>query len=133
MHAASGLCATIRTLRYGALWQFDRAMIHLFSENAIMAERPVQLYVDEVRKVLIFARGCFIFALNFHPSESVAGFTFRAPAGEYRQVLDTDAPAFGGYGRNDETVAHFTVRDKDGCDTLSVYLPSRSAIVLKRK
>ena len=119
-------------LRYGELRDFDRAMIHLFAENNILTERPVQLYVDEVRKVLIFARGCFIFALNFHPSESVADFKFRAPAGEYRQVLDTDAPAFGGFGRNDENTAHFTVKDND-CDTLSLYLPSRSAIVLKRK
>ena len=119
-------------LRYGELRDFDRAMIHLFAENNILTERPVQLYVDEDRKVLIFARGCFIFALNFHPSESVADFKFRAPAGEYRQVLDTDAPEFGGFGRNDENTAHFTVRDND-CDTLSLYLPSRSAIVLKRK
>ena len=119
-------------LRYGELRDFDRAMIHLFAENNILTERPVQLYVDEARKVLIFARGCFIFALNFHPSESVADFKFRAPAGEYRQVLDTDAPVFGGFGRNDENTAHFTVRDND-CDTLSLYLPSRSAIVLKRK
>ena len=119
-------------LRYGELRDFDRAMIHLFAENNILTERPVQLYVDEARKVLIFARGCFIFALNFHPSESVADFKFRAPAGEYRQVLDTDASAFGGFGRNDEGTAHFTVRDND-CDTLSLYLPSRSAIVLKRK
>ena len=34
-------------LRYGQLWQFDRAMIHLFSENGILRDRPVQLYVDE--------------------------------------------------------------------------------------
>ena len=119
-------------LRYGELRDFDRAMIHLFAENNILTERPVQLYVDESRKVLIFARGCFIFALNFHPSESVADFKFPAPAGEYRQVLDTDASVFGGFGRNDESTAHFTVRDND-CDTLSLYLPSRSAIVLKRK
>lgn len=119
-------------LRYGGLWKFDRAMIHLFAGNGIFAERPVQLYVDEARKVLIFARGCFIFALNFHPSESVTDFRFSAPAGEYRQVLDTDAIEFGGFGRNDETTVHFTVKD-NGCDTLSLYLPSRSAIVLKRK
>lgn len=119
-------------LRYRDLWKFDRAMIHLFAANVIFAERPVQLYVDEARKVLIFARGCFIFAFNFHPSESVTDFRFSASAGEYRQVLDTDAVEFGGFGRNDEATVHFTVRD-NGCDILSIYLPSRSAIVLKRK
>ena len=118
-------------LRYGQLWQFDRAMIHLFSENGILRDRPVQLYVDEVQKVLIFGRGYFIFALNFHPEHSVSDFKFRAAAGEYRQVLDSDDPAFGGFGRNDGSVSHFTVRERD-CDLLSLYLPSRSAIVLKR-
>ena len=118
-------------LRYGQLWQFDRAMIHLFSENGILRDRPVQLYVDEVQKVLIFGRGYFIFALNFHPEHSVSDFKFRAAAGEYRQVLDSDDPAFGGFGRNDGSVSHFTVREGD-CDLLSLYLPSRSAIVLKR-
>ena len=118
-------------LRYGQLWQFDRAMIHLFSQNNILTEKPLQLYVDEAQKVLIFARGCFIFALNFHPEHSVSDFRFRAAAGEYRQVLDSDAPLFGGFGRNDGSVSHFTVREKD-CDLLSLYLPSRTAIVLKR-
>lgn len=118
-------------LRYCQLWQFDKAMIHLFSDNNILMERPLQLYVDEVQKVLIFARGCFIFAMNFHPELSVADFRFNAAAGEYRLVLDTDDARFGGFGRNDGSIAHFTVREDD-CDRLSLYLPSRSAIVLKR-
>lgn len=119
-------------LRYRRLWLFDRAMIHLFSENNILMDRPLQLYVDEVQKVLIFARGCFIFAMNFHPELSVTDFRFHAAAGEYRLVLDTDDAQFGGFGRNDGSVAHFTVREDD-CDRLSLYLPSRSAIVLKRQ
>ena len=118
-------------LRYGQLLQFDKAMIHLFSENGILRDRPVQLYVDERQKVLIFGRGYFIFALNFHPERSVSDFRFRAAAGEYRQVLDSDDPVFGGFGRNDGSVSHFTVREGD-CDLLSLYLPSRSAIVLRR-
>ena len=118
-------------LRYGQLRQFDKAMIHLFSRYGILAERPVRLYVDETQKVLIFARGCFIFALNFHPELSVTDFRFHAAAGEYRLVLDTDDSLFGGFGRNDGSVSHFTVREGD-CDLLSLYLPNRSAIVLKR-
>ena len=106
-------------------------MIHLFSRYGILAERPVRLYVDETQKVLIFARGCFIFALNFHPELSVTDFRFHAAAGEYRLVLDTDDSLFGGFGRNDGSVSHFTVREGD-CDLLSLYLPNRSAIVLKR-
>ena len=118
-------------LRYSQLLRFDRDMIHLFSENPILSERPVCLYVDEDRKVLIFARGFFIFALNFHPELSVEGFRFPTAAGEYRQVLDTDGTEYGGFGRSDGSVPHFTMREKD-CDVLSLYLPSRSAIVLKR-
>ncbi|HIZ86489.1 MAG TPA: alpha amylase C-terminal domain-containing protein [Candidatus Coprenecus stercoravium] len=118
-------------LRYGQLLHFDKAMVHLFSENNILLDRPHLIHVDESQKVLIFGRGSFIFAFNFHPVLSVADFRFGAAAGEYRPVLDTDAVPFGGFGRNDGNMPHFTVRENDR-DLLSLYLPSRSAMVLKR-
>lgn len=119
-------------LRYRDLLEFDKAMIHLFSCNGILNDRPYQLYVDENKKVLIFGRGCFIFAFNFHPADSVEDFRFGAPSGEYVSVLDSDAEEFGGFGRNDDSMNHFTLRVGDS-DQLSLYLPSRSAIVLKKR
>lgn len=119
------------SLRYGQLLEFDKRMIHLFAQAGILDEKPVQLYVDEQRKILIFGRGAYIFAFNFHPSASVENFRFPAPAGEYATVLDTDAAEFGGFARNDSGVRHFTLPIR-GNNELSLYLPSRTALVLQK-
>lgn len=118
-------------LRYSRLNSFDKAMIHLFGSDEILSGRVLEIVADEVRKVLIFGRGCYIFALNFHPDSSVESYGMDVPEGEYEVVLDSDAREFDGYGRVDDSVTHRTVRDGDR-NLLRIYLPCRSAIVLRR-
>lgn len=118
-------------LRYQFLQKFDREMIHLVDENKIFNNKPVSLYQDELQKLLIFERGCLIFAFNFHPSQSVTNFRFSAPKGKYRLILDTDGLDYNGFGRNDASVTHSTIEEY-GDSKLSLYLPNRSAIVLKK-
>ena len=120
------------SLRYKPLWAFDRAMISLFAKYHILSQKLVQLYVDENQKVLIFARGSYIFAFNFHPTCSVSDFRFSAPAGKYITVIDSDSVEYDGFGRVDDSVDHFTEYDGKS-DYLSLYLPNRTAIVLKRE
>lgn len=119
-------------LRYKSLLDFDKSMIDVIKNGNVLKVRPFQLYVDESKKVLIFGRGNFIFAFNFNPVLSFTDFRFCAPAGEYKTVIDSDSAQFDGFGRNADDVRHFTMRE-DGCDKLSLYLPSRTAIVLERK
>ena len=56
--------------------------------------------------------------------------------GAYDVVLNTDAKAFGGNGLADDSIRHFTNYDpllkKDGKGWLQLYLPARSAVVLKK-
>jgi 1,4-alpha-glucan branching enzyme len=118
-------------LRFKALVDFDRDMIHLIKGGNVLRQAPMQLYVSDSEKVLIFARGRFIFALNFNSVHSFSDFEFCAPSGEYRVALSSDAEAYDGFGRIDESVHHHTIR-KDGGDKLSLYLPSRSAMVLEK-
>lgn len=118
-------------LRFMALKDFDQDMITLIKRGSVLRYAPTQLYVSDSQKVLIFGRGRFIFALNFSPVHSFTDFEFCAPSGEYRIALNTDAKNYDGFGRIDESVHHFTSR-KDGGDKLSLYLPSRSAIVLEK-
>ena len=84
--------------------------------------------------VLSFERGGLFFAFNFHPTQSHTNFKLgvRVP-GKYHIVLDTDRPEFGGQGRQDLTVEHFTQPEEaDGQkQSFSLYLPSRTAIVLE--
>jgi 1,4-alpha-glucan branching enzyme len=58
------------------------------------------------------------------------------PEGAYDIVLNTDASAFGGNNLNDDSIRHFTNFDpllkKDGKGWLQLYLPARSAVVLKK-
>ena len=115
-------------LRYPRLQAFDRAMIHLVKRYGVLSEKPVLLRADEEKKILIFGRKNLIFALNFNPVGSYADYGFPAPPGKYVKVLDSDAEEFNGFSRLEGDGDHFTV---DG--TLSLYLPSRCALVLKKE
>jgi 1,4-alpha-glucan branching enzyme len=114
-------------LRYGGLQAFDAEMIHYVKRERILSGVPRQLYVDEERKVLIFSRGNSIFAFNFNPTASFEDFRFQAPAGEYAMAFSSDDAAYGGFSRLGPDERHVTV---DGW--LSLYLPSRVAMVLKK-
>ncbi|MHC1689312.1 MAG: alpha amylase C-terminal domain-containing protein [Bacteroidales bacterium] len=120
-----------KKLRYKYLLDFDTAMIHLIKKSKIYKYRPQSLYQHVKQQVLIFGRGEYIFAFNFSPSGSYPDFKFNAPPGRYNIVLDTDWLKFGGFARNSEETDHFTIPEKEQ-NLLSVYLPSRSAIVFKK-
>ncbi len=114
-------------LRYGCLREFDRAMVHMVKKSGILSCRPVLLRADEEKKILIFGRKNLIFALNFNPVGSFADYGFQAPPGKYVKVLDSDEDEYDGFSRLEGEGDHFTV---DGI--LSLYLPSRCALVLER-
>ncbi len=116
------------TLRYKGLENFDARMIRYVKEEKIFKALPKELFIDEERKVLIINRGNSIFAFNFNPTGSFENFRFNAPEGEYEMVFNSDESCFGGFNRLVKAENHFTI---DG--SLSLYLPSRVAIVLKKK
>ena len=57
-------------------------------------------------------------------------------AGSYDVVLNTDAVEFGGNGLADDTVTHLTNYDplyvQEHKEWLKLYIPARSAVVLKK-
>lgn len=118
-------------LRYCDLMQFDKAMIELFADNDLFPEKPVCLRVDEEKKVLVIGRGVFIFAFNFNPQHSFEHFAVQTCPGDYSVVLDSDSSVFGGFDRNDCNALHITKFEK-GANNLYLYLPCRSAQVLKK-
>ncbi len=123
-------------LKYHFLADFDAAMTHLISEEDLIAGgHPRLLRLDEERKVLVFERSSCMFLFNFHPSESYPGYGFEVPSGKYELLLDSDAPNFGGHARvasKQVFEARETVEDRTHKHLLSVYLPSRSALVLRK-
>ena len=119
-------------LRYQYLLEFDKAMVTLFKGSKLFAHQPRILYVHNERQLLVFERGGYVFAFNFSPLFSYSDLAFGAPGGSYRVVLDSDGELFGGFSRNDVSKTHITFW-KNGVENLSIYLPSRCAIVLKKE
>ena len=119
-------------LRYGLLGRFDRDMIAMAKKSALPSgQAPVILREDEDKKILAFLRQGLVFAFNFHPAESYTDCIIPAPAGAYSIILDTDRQAYGGHGRQDRDIQHFTQPGpQKGENYLSLYLPSRTALVL---
>ena len=50
--------------------------------------------------------------------------------GTYRTVLDTDRPEYGGFSRQAAEISHHALPDPIERHFLSLYLPSRAALVL---
>jgi 1,4-alpha-glucan branching enzyme len=126
-------------LRYVDLRNFDKAMIHFAEKEQLLTQTPEALVIDQEKKILIFRRMNCIFAANFNPTESFDSYGFAAPAGKYSLVLDTDQAAFGGFSRLKEGQEHFTLPEKspngpqEYNDTLFLYLPARTMLVLKKE
>ena len=120
-------------LHYGELLDFDREMIRMLCENGILEGRENSLYIDEEKQVLVYERGGVIFALNFSPESSYEGYVLRnLKRGRYVPILSTDESRFGGYGRVGMDTVYQTVKQEDGTYGVPIYLPSRSAICLKK-
>ncbi len=124
-------------LKYHYLGDFDKAMIHLLKSVNRFEATPIQKVWDsDGDQVLAFRRNDLIFAFNFNPERSFTGFGFLVPPGEYQTILNTDNLQFGGFGLIDETIRHLSIPDplykKEKKEWLKLYLPARTAIVLKR-
>ncbi len=119
-------------LRYKYLNNFGEAMVKMARSNNLVSSLPAnQLNVDEENHTLIFERNNLIFIYNFSPYNSIPDYRFKIPnAGSYEIILNTDRQEFGGFDRVDDGMTYPSVT-LFGDHFLSVYLPSRVALVLK--
>lgn len=117
-------------LKYKFLNNFDRAMVKLLKEDRFLASLPAkQINMDEVNKVIVFERNNLLFLFNFHQAHSITDYRFPCLGkGSYSIILSTDNAEFGGHNRVD-TSMHYTTLEGD---QLSIYLPCRTAVVLRR-
>ena len=69
---------------------------------------------------------------NFHPTQSLADYRIPSETGSYKIVLDTDSHKFGGQSRVDTQMTYHS-HSEDGGHYLMLYLPARTAIVLKKE
>ena len=103
-------------LKYKFLLNFEKAMIQVLKDYHVLNALPAQqLNMDTNNQVIIFERSNLIFIFNFSPSSSVAEYGFYVPeAGNYRIILNSDSPDFGGHDRIDASVEHLTQEQDNG-------------------
>jgi len=125
-------------LDYHFLGDFDQAMLEVLKSEPKFNLTPVQeIWHNDSDQILAFERGNLVFVFNFSPTRSYSDYGFLVKAGEYDVVLNTDAKIFGGNGLADDSVKHFTnfdpLYEKDGKGWMKLYIPARSAVVLRKK
>ena len=112
-------------------------MVHLLeSVKNIQKTDVVEIWHNDGDQILAFKRKDLVFVFNFNPVRSFTDYGFLVSRGEYKVVLNTDDKAFGGFGFADDSVSHFTCADplyaSERKEWLKLYIPARSAVVLKR-
>ena len=125
-----------KELCYHYLGDFDKAMLQVLKSVPHVEDTPVrEVWCDDGDKVLAYSRGPLLFVFNFNTQKSFDGYGFLVPEGKYDVCLNTDNPLFGGNGLTDDAVEHFTNYDplykKQGKGWLQLYIPARTAVVLK--
>ncbi|TGD78775.1 alpha amylase C-terminal domain-containing protein [Hymenobacter wooponensis] len=123
-------------LKFQYLLRFDQEMIKVAKSSRLLSPTAAgiarELNIDTNNQVLIFERGNLLFVFSFHVDRSVPDYRFYVPlAGRYRILLNSDDTQFGGFGRIDNTVTYETF-EEDGVNKLSLYVTSRTALVLTR-
>ena len=119
------------------LGDFDQAMLKVLKKEKNIQKTPiVEIWHNDGDQILAFQRGNLLFFFNFSPNRSYDGYGFMVKEGMYEYILNTDDTLYGGNGLNDDTVKHFTNWDaelaRDGKGWLQLYLPARSACVLRK-
>ncbi len=119
-------------LKYKGLWQFDKDMVALAKSCGVVGGRDQQMVVHGADHVMAYQKGKALFVFNFDPTRSFEGYWIPVPqAGNYQVLLSTDDHCYGGSSR----IAHQGYEAKEGPNGwgIQLYLPCRTAVVLKRK
>lgn len=121
-------------LRFCELNAFDKAMIHFLQDEKILQKQSENRWMHQDDKIIIYNKGNVVFAFNFHPEKSFEGYFVPVPKeGKYQVILTSDDGEFGGPGRVDKEYMYKAKKTLDGRIGFQCYLPSRCAIVLKKK
>ena len=118
-------------LKYQWLGDFDHDMIQLTKRNNMFQQRMADLrLLKEPEKIIAFYRKGLLFAFNFNPGQSYTNILVPVPNNaDYTVKLCSDDEQYGGQN----LVEHMTypAKEFDGQFFVELYLPARTAVVLK--
>jgi 1,4-alpha-glucan branching enzyme len=122
-------------LKYHFLGDFDREMIELIKDvKGFEASDIIYLWDNQSDQILAYQRKDLLFVYNFSPTQSYTDYGILVPKGTYKAILNTDSTDFGGFGQTDDSIVHFTQKSHEkGKEWLKLYLPARSAVVLRKQ
>jgi len=126
-----------KELCYHYLGDFDESMLKVIKTVKNFQKTPVvEVWHNDGDQILAFSRGDLLFVFNFSPNRSYTDYGFIVPQGSYDVVLNTDSKLYGGNELADDSVRHFTnydpIYERDGKGWLMLYIPARSAVVLRK-
>ncbi len=121
-------------LRYQYLQRFEEDMVALAKKERIFTKKAKNLLISNEDKLLVYKKGELVFAFNFHPWQSYDGlFLPVGEPGEYEVALASDNSCFGGQERISNTQLYEAAKNKQGETGFRIYLPSRTAVVLRKR
>jgi hypothetical protein len=120
-------------LKYEWLNNFDHDMIHVAKSVNLFSQRmgDLRLKTDFHQKVIAFTRAGLMFAFNFHHDWSQV---VRVPViedADYYVDFSSDDWSYGGWGQVHRGT-HQCQKAEDGSYYIELYLPARTAVVLRR-
>ena len=124
-----------KELHYCDLAHFDEEMLKLIRKEYRFSESPIEkVWDNEGDQLVAFRRRDLLFIFNFNGEKSFTDYGILVKKGVYNVVLNTDATEFGGFGFADDSIEHHTTTSHlKNKEWLQLYIPARSAIVLRRK
>ena len=113
---------------------FEKAMVAAARKTRLLSGKIEYLNIDHGNKVMAYRRGKAVVILNFHPDRSQQNYFFPVKEpGAYEVMLTTDEARFGGQDRMSTSYVYHTETDEYGQVGIRVYIPSRTAMVLRKQ
>ena len=120
-------------LKYQWLGDFDKAMVAMSKKNRVLEGKTVRQWIGQTDHTLVYERRGLVFVYNFFPTGAVNDFFVPVSAeGDYQVILSTDEGRFGGYDRISTTYVYTAHRNDEGKLGFRIFLPCRTAMVLKK-
>ncbi len=123
-------------LKYQWLQEFDQVMIE-WMRGAGLPDIPeiYKRFDNREDQVLAYQRGPWLLVFNFNPVRSFTGYGIPLTASKYRIMFDTDESRFGGQERINRNMIYYTTPSAGLLSQhyLNLYLPARTAMVLKQE
>ena len=123
-------------LRFHLLSDFDQVMMQWVSQSGLLDIPEVTWRFDnKADKILSYQRGDFLMVFNFNPSHSFTDYGIPLEPSKYKILFNTDEACFGGQDRIDKKMIYYTRPASSMLSQhyLNLYLPARTAMVLKKE